>query len=297
MKHTVVVTVVVLLLSAWFLVVLSREGAANPVTFDEGDNCGPIPYENSSIYLKSERIEVVFAVEERFSGWANVTASYTFKNENEKNNSITILLPFLGAPANLSIHSGETQIDHSWGFWPEYLNNSLHVNVSSKSEWWSHAAIFSLNFSVNEERTVIARYARNLHYSLNLEYECKGLFCEDYSATLYSFAYLVGTARHWNHSIEFAEFIFYIPKDEFHKGATGFFLKKESEYVVASKEYHNWTPERPDETVLISWETDEKTSRDFDENVFCLVAGPVIIGFIILALILVKKSKQSKGKR
>ena len=237
MRFRCAVSLMLILVIGVLLLLLSGGGRANPISIDKVNNCGPLSYDNSSVYLKAERIEVMF------SEVANVTASYTFFNDNSESTSIDILLPFLSTPWNVSLLMDQTDMDFEWITWPDYLEETLE-NVTWRHGHGSDAILFSLNFSASEEKTVVASYTRYYVRAYGGKYG-NDFYCH--------FRYLVGSACFWNHSIDSAVFIFHIPRDELGKCYGDYTIEKNATHVTARGEFHNWTPSDMDEYIDISW--------------------------------------------
>ena len=229
---------------------------ANPIPtprIDNGNCYGPIPFENSSVYLKSEKIEVTI------SNVACVEASYTFKNVNSNNVNLSILLPFKKKPIYLKIYHDVSEISYS--------NIKYDIDFINKS-WGNLDSIvkFPLSFSGYEIITINATYYRS--------------YIVDESQKICSFSYIVGTTKYWNHSIDSAIFIFHVPEDIFYDGGDGFNICESNGVIVATMDYENWIPD--ENYISFIWEKEKRIDEKNDlPNVIYYVVPIMIFPTII----------------
>ena len=215
---------IIVIITILIISILPRSINANPIGVDRCNDMCPVPYEESSVYLKSEKIEVTF------NDKAKVKASYTFKNDAENETDLTILLPFKSKPSNLKIYLNNEKIKYTWTKLPPHIRirtTSYYYDMKDYNEN-SSAVTFNLLFNENESKTILVKYNRNYY----------GYDARDIS--YYSFIYIVSTARYWHHKIESAEFVFKVPKDRFDKMRTeGYQINSDDKYIIATKTFEN----------------------------------------------------------
>ena len=214
---------------------------SNPIPIDDNYETSPFPDNyDGSVYFKQEIINVTFGEK------ATINAQYSFKNALSNETEIGILLPFAyheysTEPIIKNLTVGEEKLDYSW----TTISIDLRALESSFSDYEDFSAIsFILPFAANEEKIVHVQYSR--------DYEIY-----DFSEEIhYSFAYIVGTANAWNHSIEYAHFEFWIPKEICNGYNPPPYLepmtvREERNYYVATLDYKDWTPSNP--RLVILW--------------------------------------------
>ncbi len=286
-------SMVLLFLFSIFHPVFSDISLANPVPYsdDDGNNFGPLPYENTSVYLQSEIIDVTIAKK------AYVEASYTFANDNFTSTTLSILLPFYSRPSNLELYMNQSVLSYSWVVCPFDIEISPENRDTGYQNWAKSldAIFFTITIPGNESMTIITKYKRN------------------YRST--SFSYLVGTSVYWHHNIESATFIFRIPEDEYgyveafgedykHYGITEnreFETEHKGGYVIVSITYENWTFRN--KAISILWtKPSEKSFKEslynlaVDRPVFAVVScgSSLIVLLIILSIVLYNRDRKKE---
>lgn len=216
--------------------------SANPMAIDHENDMSPIPYSESSVYLRSERVVV------HIDYLAHINASYTFHNDGDDNVSISIYLPFRSRPEDIKLSVENESLDFSLseyrlreqGADQRYLRNlmaKLHDDTI-------HGILFNLSLGGQEDRTVVVSYNRT--YGI---YDPGPIsFWHSYEGEKwihYDFQYIIFTGMYWNHTIERAEFEIRIPVgmvdkiNYFHD--EGMWSEREGEYHVCRSAYGNWT--------------------------------------------------------
>ena len=284
----------------------SNNTRGNPIVVDKGNNLGPLPYENTSVYLKSEIVDVTI------SNIAYVEASYTFANNKSKDVNFTVLLPFYSKPTGLKLYTDQVEISFS------YMNYTLDSPLKKKD---FIAVLIELSIPNNVALTLRAHYSR--------KYSGHG------GGTIYpsySFSYIVGTAGYWNHSIEEAAFVFRIPEertdlfeavDSGKRGAEllkydrekgikwistpstspyWFKLYKQDGYVIGEANYSDWEPNDDEEGYLLTFlwtQTEELDGSGIQVGNNILIASYIttlIIVTSILYLIFRRVRKRKKER-
>jgi hypothetical protein len=256
----------------------------NPIPLDDNWGSSPVSTNyDSSIIFKEEIIRTTFN-----SSKVNFSAYYTFKNMNTTNSSLEILLPFYTyygdttGPENLLLIMEGIKINY---FWENISNIWEYGNYNYK------AIVFNLSFMPYEEKVVNVQYCRNYMIYDSIEN----------SEIHYSYYYLVGTARNWNHSIESAYFEFLIPKqncDGFEWAPYidligGNVISKVEEnnfYYNASLRLENWTlPTRETEVhwgpdldfIYLGWRKSKPFGLSQVELTYNIIIGS-IIGIVLI---------------
>ena len=152
---------------------------------------GPTAEDHCFVDFWSENVTVHIAED------AAVTANYTFHNPHPGQVNQTILLPFYSRPSNLTISIEGNQLSYVW---TEY-----RMEDSSDDDYYFtyQSAKFILRFDAHEFITIDVNYSRA--YRKDEHYEG-----DHYN----SFIYLTRTGASWNEPIRYANFQFYLHKDE-----------------------------------------------------------------------------------
>jgi hypothetical protein len=246
----------------------------------------PIPYESSSVYMKSEKIDVTFDDE-----YANVKAYYTFFNDGVSDTELDILLPFRTKPSDLELYQDDIKITFYWGGSEANSEKIFNEVLDERPVENIPIAFFSINIQPHDTTTVYAKYKRDY-----ITYDAPELGNEE---IFYNFVYITGTARYWNHSIEKAEFIFRVPEDltdgekSFHKDVT-----LENGYYVSRITYEDWNIGEEDRVgIFFEWKRDRPWTQDIFTttgfiwlNIFALV-----IGLTLAIIIIIKRRKKKMG--
>ncbi len=224
-KVVICVLFIVLLLFAG-----SVQGNTCPVAYSETGSAIPL-YENTSIYLKSENITTKIHAKHIYE-----RTEYVLKNCANSTVNQKLLLPFYklshetAIPQSVNFTVDNKSYDYNWTdfYWKDTISNRTNKYV---------CVGYELVFLPYEEKTVCAEYT--LDY-----YKNEGRN---------EYGYLTLTGTLWNHSIEYANFTYYISKDLKDiqiTGLEGYIEISEGEYKVIHKDFYNWTPE---ENIKITW--------------------------------------------
>jgi len=202
---------------------------------DENYGVSPIPVDyNGSVYFTEEVINVTYD-----SSKAYMHAQYIFKNNCTENVDLHIRLPFIvyDGPDDIVLSEEKHPLDYSW------VNTT--VGLEFFDDYYEFKAIeFFLSFEPYEKITVTIQYSR--------EYEIDDSTMNSF--IYYSFGYIIGTAKTWNHPLDSALFEFWIPKsicDDSFLLSKQFAVTVEPKHYVASVEYLNWIPEH--DVIDIYW--------------------------------------------
>lgn len=110
------------------------------------------------------------------------------------------------------------------------------------------------------------------------------------------YGYLVGSACYWNHPMESAQFRFYISEESFDSGAEGFDIHREDGYVVASREYHTWTPDSVGKHISISWDQEVSNDRSTVVASFLITVCVITIVGGLAAMIIIQGIRPDKKR-
>jgi len=210
---------------------------------DDNNDMTPVPYSNSSVYLSSERIVVTF--DDR----AHVNASYSFSNTADEAITFTILLPFASPPSYIDVRNGEDdeEIDFTHTqYFPEDSTNPAIVDQIIQTGFFDQLDTISFNFTFapKQRKTINVTYTRD--YIIQDPGPRSRFVRSDSTEKIhYHFMYIVSTGFYWNHSIDRAEFVFYIPSamvDGF-RNMNNFTIIEDDGWHVACTKRTNWTIE------------------------------------------------------
>ena len=274
--------ILVLILITFFLPIQVTRG--NPIPVDENWDTLPIPNNyNGSVYFKQEIINVTFDDSE-----AHIIAQYSFKNANDSYYDLGILLPFRVTADKPKIHSllvAGSETEYSW------KNSTLPI---IEDLGWSSSRFLTIelnvSFNPDEEKLIQIEYSREyMVYNSQMNSEIH-----------YSFWYIIGTARAWNHSIDLAYFSFRVPTticDQIHwpsyiedLGQNTNTVTKSGGYYHLTLTYTNWNLDTP---VAKKWDflrvTWRKTKTFWINPELLLFLIPVSVALVILGVILLKR--------
>ncbi len=240
----------------------------NPIPTDNNYETSPFPDNyNNSVYFKQEIINVTFGEKVAFD------AQYSFKNELSSETEISILLPFVcyedyTEPDIINLLVNENELDYSW------TNPTLDLDDYGESYSNFLAISFDLSFTANEEKNIHVQYTRDYQVSDST----------DNDKIHYSFQYIVGTARAWNHPIEYAHFEFWIPKEICNGYNPPSYLepmtvREESYYYIATLDYQDWRPSF--DRIMIHW----SKTKPLLQNPLLLNAVAFTTPFILIGIL------------
>lgn len=256
MKMKKKIMIVWICLSLFFLI---DTVASNPLPLTNYGSGAPIVSQNTSIQFISENI--IYEINE--NRYAQVSASYVFQNPTNKTREQVIALPFkVAIPKEIQLFAGSELLPFSYSNVP-----SLEFDGQSYAYTFS-----SVTFEENETITVRAVYSEM--YSIPSEFFDNPFFNSK------SCTYLAKTGSSWNNTIN-ATFTFKIKNNLFPLGFDGFDVTNQGGYVVASKSFTNWIPDRD---ITVTWTT---------FNVPCLLGVIVPIIVIVTIFIIWRKKKKN----
>ncbi|MEA3558642.1 MAG: hypothetical protein U9R75_05245 [Candidatus Thermoplasmatota archaeon] len=284
-------------LSTFIFILSAGNVSSNPLPMDQFSDgysgCSPTPSNTGQIYFKEEVIKVRLHLDH-----AEVSAEYIFENSGNASETVEIVLPFMNDVWDMKIYDDLGSIDFDGGIYHyEPLLNSFKYYLEGQHTFFG-SINFRLEIEPGEERSVFVEYGAKVScYDSSLN-----------SEVTYSFSYLVGTGRFWNHSIEKANFEFTMNEDLFDRVPSDEWTREKGDGdVVFNKEFNDWIPYQ--DTISISWEKDrgflEETGRilsnswnNDEERVLLISCCSVSLAVVLIPLILwilIKKRKKRKG--
>jgi hypothetical protein len=283
---TVIVNIIFISL---FLSTVPTPSNANPIPVDNNNDMEPLPYERTSVYLATERIEVTFDNKQ-----ANVKATYTFTNIDNNRTALSILLPFKSKPSDIEISIEDEELPFSWltseqyfHFMNDYANFSIALGKKLISIGSCDTIFFTVEFPPMTSKSVIATYNRDYVIYDAPEYGNKEIY--------YNFVYIYGTAVYWNHSIDKAEFIFRVP-EEMTDGAGSFYddVTFEDGYYVVKMTYEDWTVDPIDGGLIYFFWNKNRPDTIKEDPTFHAVIALIIIVILIIVFIIKLKQKSDR---
>ncbi|MFX0182436.1 MAG: hypothetical protein ACFE95_05060 [Candidatus Hodarchaeota archaeon] len=227
------------------------------------------------VYFKQEEIIVTLYPE---SGKALVNASYVFHNNAINATDIKIKLPFLSKPQVLElILDGVSYTNLTWQLTP------IFDEVTGASKRMFESIIFPLHFNSSEDIIVEISYYRNYKKFIPSTPENSS------NTVHYSFYYMVGTAKVWNHTIDNAYFEFRVPQemiiDDIDFDHDSLFsnseIKEDYDYKIFIVEFDNWIPEQYYLGVYWKWiKTTPRSIMFYLENLAVVV---IFMGFFVIS--------------
>ena len=215
--------------------------SGNPIPRDHYYSATPFSSTyNGSVVFESEHINITFE-----DAKAYISANYTFRNVNDTACNLTILLPFHNAyyhkPNVSELLANENNISYKWKNMTESLFNT-YENIFWYNEFY--LIEFNLTFNAYEKKDVIACYSRDyVVYNYESNPDIRHIY-----------RYFVGSLKIWNHTIDKAEFNFWVPKElcdniqeiqEYwypdHLGNNTSNITEYENYYFLSVKYENWT--------------------------------------------------------
>jgi hypothetical protein len=200
---------------------------------------------------------------------ANVTAVYYFKNPTNQSILQKLFLSYKHTILNLSIDAN---------------NKSIHAQ---KAEDWLPYYVEGVRLSWMTFKVTFPEYEITI---INATY--KTAVGRDYTRNpfplslftkIYQVGYISETGSTWNNPIN-ATFIFKINKDLYLLGLDNFDITRDDDYIIASKTFTNWLPDR---NIEAEW-------HQFQFKFETLLL--IIVITIIVALVLLRITKRNRER-